>query len=98
LFGGIRIEDVNVPFRLMRAACLRAMLERIPPPTFAPNVAIACLSARAGLRILNLPVEYHSRRTGSASLVRWRMWKAAARSFFETGQILIRNRGFRCGS
>ena len=39
LFGwGVR--DVNSPYRLMRAGCLREALEEVPPRSFAPNVLL----------------------------------------------------------
>jgi dolichol-phosphate mannosyltransferase len=96
LFGGRGVTDVNVPYRLMRAACLRPMLRLIPPDTFAPNVIIAGLAARSGCRILNLPVPHVRRRTGAGSLTRWRVWKAAMRSLGQTVRILRKHRDFRC--
>ena len=94
--GGAGVADVNVPYRLMRAAALGRFLPLIPPDTFAPNVAIAGLAARGGFRIHNSPVPHAARRTGAVSLTRWRVWRAAARSLGQTVRILWRNRRLRC--
>lgn len=88
LFAGAGVEDVNVPYRLMRAGCLKSMLGRIPPDTFAPNVAIAGMAVKDGLRIANIPVASRRRRTGVPSLARWRLVRNAARSLVQTVRIL----------
>lgn len=78
------VHDVNTPYRLMRSEILESILERIPGNTFAPNVIISGVLTRARLRILNLPVPHKGRRTGKATIVKWRLWRAAFRSFVET--------------
>ncbi len=88
--AGPGVRDVNVPYRLMRASCLRALLDKIPPDTFAPNVALAGLALQAGLRVANIPVPFRGRHTGAPSLVRWRLLRNAARSLLQTARILRR--------
>lgn len=83
LFGA-GVQDVNTPYRLMRAATLKQIVGQIPADTFAPNVIISGAFAQAGLRICNLPVPHEGRRTGAVSIVKWRLWKAAFRSFGQT--------------
>ncbi len=78
---GKGVRDVNTPYRLMRSDVLRPIVDRIPPDTFAPNVVISGTLARAGLRIGNFPVRHRPRRTGAVSIVKWKLWKAAFRSF-----------------
>jgi dolichol-phosphate mannosyltransferase len=90
LIAGGGVIDVNVPYRLMRGACLKKMIERIPVGTFAPNVAIAGLSVQSRLRIENLPVEFSPRRTGTPSLVRWSLARQAVKAMFQTASILLR--------
>jgi glycosyltransferase involved in cell wall biosynthesis len=83
LFGkGVR--DVNVPYRLMRSSWLAPIVRRIPPRTFAPNIIISGSLAKSGARLHNQPVPHEGRRTGTASIVKWKLWRAAARSFFQT--------------
>jgi dolichol-phosphate mannosyltransferase len=81
---GAGVQDVNTPYRLMRASLLEQVLEQIPPDTFAPNVIISGAFAQAGLRLYNVPVPHEGRRTGSVSIVKWKLWKAAVRSFWQT--------------
>jgi dolichol-phosphate mannosyltransferase len=83
LFGR-GVADVNVPYRLMRSCYLRQAIEQIPADTFAPNVIIAGAFARAGLRIANVPVPHEGRKTGQVSIMKWKLWKAAARAFRQT--------------
>ena len=83
LFGP-DVEDVNTPYRLIRADVLRQIIAQIPHDTFAPNVIISGALAGSGLRIHNQPVPHHPRRTGAPSMVKWSLWRAAFRSFWQT--------------
>ena len=87
LLYGDGIRDVNTPYRLMRSTILGPIVERIPEDTFAPNVVISGVIARSHLRIINIPIPHESRRTGRVSIVKWRLWHAAVRSFVQTLQI-----------
>ena len=60
LFGR-KVQDVNVPFRLLRGGVLRQILPYIPDDCFAPNVVIAGAIARSDLRVLNWPVPHQPR-------------------------------------
>jgi glycosyltransferase involved in cell wall biosynthesis len=80
--GGI--HDVNVPYRLIRAAALKQLIASLPPDTFAPNVIVSGAIARSGLRFLEIPIPCEGRRTGSVSIARWGLWKAVARSLVQT--------------
>ena len=84
LLCGKGVVDVNAPFRLIRANLLEQALSQIPMDTFAPNVIISGAIARSNARIANLPVEHTNRRTGSPSIVSWRLWRAAIRAFWQT--------------
>lgn len=88
---GRGVVDVNVPYRLMRSEILRPIVQRIPEATFAPNVIISGEFNRSGARIANVPVPYEGRTTGTVSIVKWRLWKAAMRSFWQT--LTYRGRG-----
>lgn len=83
LFGR-GVDDVNVPYRLMRSCRLREILDQIPCNTFAPNLIIAGAFARSRLPIANLPVPHEGRRTGTVSIMKWRLWKAVLRAFVQT--------------
>ncbi len=87
---GAGVRDVNAPYRLLRADVLRPIVDRIPPDTFAPNVIISGALAHAGARICNLPVPHCPRRTGAVSIVKWKLWKSAFRSFGQAVSFRLR--------
>ena len=86
------VIDVNVPYRLMHADILRPILPTLPKDTFAPNIIISGVLSLEEARILNCPVIHSGRKTGLASLIRWRMWKAAWRSFLQLVKFRLRYR------
>ena len=84
LFFKSGVEDVNTPYRMIRSDLLRQAVEQIPPDTFAPNVIVSGALARANLRIYSTMIPHQNRRTGKVSIVKWKLWKAAFRSFWQT--------------
>lgn len=86
LFRG-GVHDVNTPYRLIRSPLLKRIVDRIPPDTFAPNIIISGAAALWRARILNLAVPHEGRRTGSVSIVKWKLWRAACRSFLQTVKL-----------
>jgi hypothetical protein len=83
LFGS-GLWDVNTPYRLIRHSALAAMLPSMPPHAFAPNVIMAGLAVRDGLRIHQLWVPHQPRRFGTGSIMGLKQWKIAARCTAET--------------
>lgn len=81
---GPGIRDVNSPYRLVRGPLLRRWAATIPSDTFAPNLVLSGLACREGVRILELEVPHRDRRTGTVSIRRWKLARAAARSFLQT--------------
>lgn len=84
LVFGKGVTDVNTPYRLIRGNILRHIVEQIPDYIFAPNVIISGALSKAGLRIYEHPVPHEDRRTGTVSIVKWKLWKSAMRSFWQT--------------
>lgn len=84
VFYGHGIWDVNTPYRLMRASAFAAFFTRIPPKTFAPNVILSGLAARNKLRFFEMRVPQHDRTTGEVSIKKWKLLKAAIKSFWQT--------------
>jgi glycosyltransferase involved in cell wall biosynthesis len=84
---GARIEDANVPYRLIRSETLSPILDRIPPDTFAPNVVISGALALTGAAIAEVPVPHHERRAGEVSIIGLGALKAAARSFVQSVRL-----------
>ncbi len=84
LFYGAGVDDVNTPYRLMRASMLTRILPVIPESTFAPNLVISGAFALAGARIHNLPIPHRNRATGQVSIAKWRLWRASFASLRQT--------------
>jgi dolichol-phosphate mannosyltransferase len=78
------VDDVNVPYRLIRASMLAPIANAIPDSTFAPNLVVSGTLALARARIANIPVPHRNRPTGSVSIVGWRLWVSASRSLAQT--------------
>lgn len=93
LFFGKGVRDVNTPFRLMRSEVLKPIIEKIPTDTFAPNVIVSGELNRMKCRIYNTPVKHQHRRTGQVSIVRWKLWKAVVKSFFQTIRYTLERHG-----
>jgi glycosyltransferase involved in cell wall biosynthesis len=91
LFGRA-VTDVNAPYRLIRRAALVSILSRIPADAFAPNVIMSGLACRDRLRVREVWVPHRGRRAGTVSIVKWRLWKAAARAFGQTVMVALRAR------
>jgi len=83
-YGSKTIWDVNTPYRLMRVSAFASVFNQIPLATFAPNVIISGMVARKGLRFFEMRVPQHDRTTGEVSIKKWKLLKAAARSFWQT--------------
>jgi glycosyltransferase involved in cell wall biosynthesis len=88
LLYGRYLKDSNIPFRLLRHDFLVEALRIIPPATFAPNIFIAVLGARLDANLMSLPVSHEDRKTGTVSIVRWKLIRVCVRC---VGELL----GFR---
>lgn len=86
LLFGSGVRDVNVPYRLIRASVLKPIVERIPDDTFAPNVIISGVLSRSRRPLKNIPVPHEGRRTGTVSIMKWKLWRAAFKSLRQTMQ------------
>ena len=85
LLFGPGIVDVNTPYRLMRSALLKLDSPTNPCRYLCPECH-HCRRIRQGAsaRIYNLPIPHENRKTGIVSIVRWRLVRAAFRSFLQT--------------
>src|SRR5438093_730146 len=86
---GAGVRDANAPYRLYRRAAFERLLAAVSPDAFAPNVILTGLACRAGLRIVEVPVPYRSRRTGASSIARLKLLRAAALSFLQTVRVAL---------
>lgn len=84
IFYGKSVWDVNTPYRLMRVTAFKDFYSAIPLTTFAPNVILSGLAALHKLRCYEIRVPQHDRMTGEVSIKKWKLLKAAVRSFMQT--------------
>ena len=84
VFYGKSVWDVNTPYRLMRVSKFKDFYVAIPLTTFAPNVILSGLAARHRLQCYEIRVPQHDRTTGEVSIKKWKLFKAAAKSFGQT--------------
>ena len=89
---GTGVRDVNTPYRLYRRSLLARLLPLLPPDAFAPNVILTGLALRSGARVVEVGVPHRGRRSGTASLARLRLLRAAARSFIQTARVATAGR------
>lgn len=83
---GKGLYDVNSPFRLMRTGAFGPHFKRIPPGTFAPNVLLSGAACLERMRVLELPVDHHSRPRGTSAFDAGfgALAAAASKSFYQT--------------
>ncbi len=84
LFYGGKVTDVNTPFRLMRVSAFKEHLQKIPDDTFAPNLIVSGLASSKNMRVKQFTVTHHDRETGEVSIKKWKLFKAAFKSFLQT--------------
>jgi dolichol-phosphate mannosyltransferase len=77
------VKDANVPYRLMRSQILKPIISRLSTDSFAPNVIISGALSLMGVRILNIPIPFNQRKTGSPSHVSFQFFAGAFRSLLQ---------------
>jgi glycosyltransferase involved in cell wall biosynthesis len=83
LFGPA-VNDVNSPYRLMRAARLREALQKVPTRSFAPNILITAWFVRQKNRIFTTPVMSRNNARLRRSKMSGYIWQGAIRSAVQT--------------
>ena len=87
---GEGVSDVNTPYRLMRTSALRPLFESLPRDTFAPNVIVSGVAATWGLRVHAVRVPHRPRTTGTVSIRRMKLLRAAVLSLIQTALARFR--------
>ena len=98
LLFGKGVTDVNIPYRLIRASCLEPMIRQIPNNTISPNTLISGALSRSSLRIYNHRIPCEGRKTGSPSLMRWKLIKVILISFLQIlkFRLALKRKEFPC--
>ena len=88
LLYGKGVWGVNSPYRLMKTSAFCNCFSELPLDTFAPNLILSGYAAYKKLRIYEVDIPYHGRKTGKVSLQNWNLLKGAVISAKQT--ILFR--------
>tara|TARA_B000000460_G_C21405104_1_gene344125 strand:- start:30 stop:755 length:726 start_codon:yes stop_codon:yes gene_type:complete len=93
LLYGKAIWGVNTPYRLMKSSAFRNCFFELPTDTFAPNLILSGYAAYNNLRISEVDIPHHGRKTGKVSLRNWKLLKGAVLSAKQTilYRLKIRN-------
>jgi dolichol-phosphate mannosyltransferase len=84
------IRDVNSPYRLMRAGCLREALEKVPPGSFAPNILLTAWFVLKKRRIFTTATRPRGGALRRRSRLNGYFLRGAVRSAFQTLLFRIR--------
>ncbi len=83
------VDDVNVPYRLMRVSKFLPFINNIPDDTFAPNVIITGIALKNKFRVKQIDVEFQNRQTGTVSLKNLKLLKSSLYSFYQTVKFAL---------
>ena len=84
VFFGYGVFDVNSPFRLMRVNSFREEFKLLPDEAFAPNVLVTGIACMKKMRIIEIEIPYQFRQTGTVSINKWKLFRAAVLSGVQT--------------
>jgi dolichol-phosphate mannosyltransferase len=84
IFYGHRVWDVNCPYRLMRSEKFRDVFLSIPNLTFAPNLIISGTASLRKMSVYQTEISYQPRQSGEVSIKKFKLLKAAVKSFWQT--------------
>lgn len=87
IFYGSGVYDVNSPYRLMRTEKFSSLFSNLPKDTFAPNVVVSGYAGYKKLKIFQGTAQFKERTTGEVSIKKWKLFKAAIKSFLQTISI-----------
>lgn len=87
---GAWIRDANCPFRLMRAPFLEGVLGLFPSTVFAPNIFCAVVAKRSDAHFIEIGVTHRERKTGTVSILRWKLLRVCLRCAREIVSFRLR--------
>lgn len=86
---GKGVSDVNCPYRLMKASVFKDLFLKIESDTFSPNIIVSGFVNRNNIKFFEIPVEWKNRSTGTVSIQKMKLFKSAAKAFFQTIKFFI---------
>jgi len=92
---GVRLDDANVPFKILRRSVWMAARPLIPEDSLAPSLFLAVFMKKRDYDIAEQAVPHTGRGTGVVSIRRWKLLKFCARGFYQL--LVFRSRLMRNG-
>jgi dolichol-phosphate mannosyltransferase len=90
LLYGNAVYDVNSPYRLLKKSVFEGLFAAIPDDTFAPNVLLSGYVGYKKMSNFETDIPYIQRETGVVSIRKYKLLKAATKSWLQT--VLFRFR------
>ena len=87
---GKGVSDVNCPYRLMKTSVFKDLFLKIESDTFSPNIIVSGFVNRNNIKFFEIPVEWKNRSTGTVSIQKMKLFKSAAKAFFQTIKFFIK--------
>lgn len=87
---GKGVSDVNCPYRLMKTSVFKDLFLKIESDTFSPNIIVSGFVNRNNIKFFEIPVEWKNRSTGTVSIQKMKLFKSAAKAFFQTINFFIK--------
>ena len=86
---GKGVSDVNCPYRLMKTSVFKDLFLKIESDTFSPNIIVSGFVNRNNIKFFEIHVEWKNRSTGTVSIQKMKLFKSAAKAFFQTIKFFI---------
>ena len=84
IFYGTGINDMNCPYRLYKKDVFEKYFKLMPGDTFAPNVILSGIALKTKMKVKIIDVSYNFRETGEVSIKKFKLIKAAIKSWWQT--------------
>ena len=68
VFFGVKVQDANAPFRLMKAEIVKKYIDRLPRDYNLPNIMFTTYFAFYGEKVRFLPITFKPRQAGTNTI------------------------------
>jgi len=84
---GIRVKDINCPYRLIKREKLTELIKEIDTNALTPNIMLSILAKKRGLKFTEIAVSHNKRQTGFIFAFSWKLIKFSFTAFFQVLKI-----------
>ena len=87
LIFGVKVEDANTPFRLMKTKTVAKYIDKLPPDFNIPNIMLTTYFVYFKEKVLFLPITFKSRTKGTNSINLGRIIKIGWKAVWDFKQL-----------